>query len=204
MKSGRLGNGTNSPTWVITNLQSQQLNGKTRLYMYLYRSSVFSRNVPMDWTKFNSMFQLSPNQNLQDYFCKGKNTRLLISYVNRRQLTSFHLYKLKTHLSVQCTLLVFFFYITCNLLANHYWLLLLSLYYPLTIIKISVQKSSTFPRAIAVAASPIRPPFLEWLLCETANSSASTDVSRLICFTSLLATNSFTILQSRIQRPMDK
>ena len=52
----------------------------------------------------------------------------------------------------------------------------------------------TFPKAMAVAANPISPPFLEWLLWETANSSARTAVNRVICRTSLLATNSLTIL----------
>jgi len=39
VKAERFGIGANSPTWKITNFHSQQLHGKTRLY--LYRSSVF-------------------------------------------------------------------------------------------------------------------------------------------------------------------
>lgn len=47
---------------------------------------------------------------------------------------------------------------------------------------------------MAVAARPMSPPFLEWLLCETANSSASTAVKFVIWLASLLLMNSFTML----------
>lgn len=60
-----------------------------------------------------------------------------------------------------------------------------------------MKKILTFPSPTAIAASPMRPPFLVLAFLDIAKSCPNTFKSRRICIVLLTAANSFTILEKK-------